>query len=43
MRNKIIEYFIADDASEVSLPQELLFYGIMGSPLAIFTVVMILV
>lgn len=43
MRSKIIEYFIADDASEVTLPQELLFYGIMGSPFAIFVVVMLLV
>ncbi|WP_285844424.1 hypothetical protein [Oceanobacillus profundus] len=43
MRNRIIEYFIADDASEVTLPQELLFYGIMGSPLAIFVVVKLLV
>ena len=43
MRNKIIEYFIADDASEVSLPQELMFYGIMGSPILIFIITMILV
>lgn len=42
IRNRIIDYFIGE-VEEVTLPQELLFYGIMGSPLAIFAVVMLLV
>ncbi|WP_255783466.1 hypothetical protein [Oceanobacillus alkalisoli] len=42
MRNWIIDYFIGEP-EEVTLPQELLFYGVMSSPILIFIVTMILV
>ncbi|WP_405103138.1 hypothetical protein [Oceanobacillus sp. FSL H7-0719] len=42
MRRKIVDYFIGEP-EEITLSQEITFYGIMSSPILLFIIILILV